>query len=333
MKVILIYLILLSQQIFVAIGDEPPALMGDWVGSYEPRPNSNYREYVAAEVIGASGNQFTVHLMKEFNRRTELDFDITLPLQNGVIQHSDQRWKFEISNDSFLGARKFGSHEEQKFELKKVLRLSPTLGRVPPEGAENLFEGPSLDKWAHRGGVAATWKVTSDGVVEILPNKKNDLFSKKSYKDCELHLEFLIPYQPNKTGPHRGNSGLYLQGSYEVQILDSYGVPGGWADCGALYRIAPPKVNMSAPPGQWQTYDIVFRSARFDNTGKVVAFPTMTVRHNGVFIHHEQIIDQMNTSINPTQKQLPVKEPRPLILQDHENNVKFRNFWIIPLSE
>jgi hypothetical protein len=213
-------------------------------------------------------------------------------------------------------------------ELKKVQRLSPTLGRPAPAGADILFANGNLDQWEHKKDQPATWRILPEGVIECVPYSK-DIQTKKLYKDFEMHLEFKMPYEPDNTGQDRGNSGLFIQGVYEIQILDSYGVPGSLRDCGAIYRVSPPKINMSAPPEQWQTYDIIFKAARFDESGKLLESPIITVKHNDTLIHHLKKIKETPTHAKDDRKQEPAKKPGPLKLQDHKHPVQFRNFWIL----
>src|SRR5690606_30877603 len=125
-----------------------------------------------------------------------------------------------------------------------------------------------------------TKKATEDG---LLPQGSN---SKSKHGSCTLHIEFLLPFEPKGSGQGRGNSGVYLQGRYEVQVLDSFGLEGRDNECGGIYTVAAPAVNMCLPPMQWQTYDIEFTAAKYEGRRKV-ANARMTVRHNGVVIHQD----------------------------------------------
>ncbi|MBF0198106.1 MAG: DUF1080 domain-containing protein, partial [Planctomycetes bacterium] len=190
-----------------------------------------------------------------------------------------------------------------------------------------------LGKWEHHNGSAASWKVLADGVIECYPrkfgNKKGGTIrTKKKYRNFEMHLEFKVPYLPAQTDQGRGNSGLFFQDKYEVQILDSFGSLAGWTDCGSLYRVAPPKVNMCAPPEQWQTYDIIFKAATFDKSGKVLSYPEANVIQNGVLIHKAQELREVTAYTESGRKSPPVKEPGAFQLQDHGHKVQFRNFWV-----
>lgn len=196
--------------------------------------------------------------------------------------------------------------------LEKVERKSPTLGAKPPEGAVVLFDGSSAD--AFFGG-----RMTNDGLLV------EGATSKQKFQDFTIHLEFRTPFQPYARGQARGNSGFYAQGRYEVQILDSFGLEGEWNECGGIYKVARPRVNMCFPPLSWQTYDVDFTAARFEG-GKKVADARLTVRHNGVLIHQDVKVPETTTAA-PVREESP--EPGPIFLQNHGNPVRFRNVWVV----
>jgi len=149
-----------------------------------------------------------------------------------------------------------------------------------------------------------------------------DIESKQRFTDYQLHVEFKVPYMPNAKGQARGNSGVFQQGRYEIQVLDSYGIEDpGTGDCGAVYNQAAPLVNACKPPRSWQTYDITFRAPRFDEEGKAVEKAHVTVIHNGIIVQNNQEIK------GPTWGDTFGK----LVLQDHGNPVQYRNVWILPL--
>jgi hypothetical protein len=143
-------------------------------------------------------------------------------------------------------------------------------------------------------------------------------------EDFRLHLEFRLPFMPYATGQGRGNSGVYIQRRYEVQILDSFGLEGVANECGGLYRQQPPDVNMCLPPLTWQTYDIWFTAARFDGEGNKTANARITVLHNGVPIHNDYEVVAKTGAGRPE-----APEPMPILLQDHGNPVRFQNVWIV----
>lgn len=200
--------------------------------------------------------------------------------------------------------------------LEKTERKSPTLGMKPPANATVLFDGSNVDHWKNG-------KMTNDGKL------MQGTTSKPTFQDHQLHIEFQLPYQPKARGQGRGNSGLYLQGRYEVQMLDSFGLEGKNNECGGVYSIKAPDVNMCLPPLSWQTYDIDFTAARYDEKGKVTKNPQMTVKHNGVVIHKNLDLPH-HTTAAPMK---PGNSPGPVYLQDHSNPVRYRNIWVVPVDQ
>lgn len=196
---------------------------------------------------------------------------------------------------------------------------------APPSNAVILFNGKDLSKWQTRSGGVAGWKVEGD-VVTVVPGT-GDIMTKETFTDFYLHLEWMEPDMPNAKGQAKGNSGVYLQGRYEIQVLDSYGIEvPGKGDCGAIYNQYAPLVNACKPALQWQSYDIVFRSARASADGKIEN-ARITALQNGMVIHNNVIVDGITGGAIDDK----VLEPGPLLLQDHNNFVKYRNVWIIPL--
>lgn len=203
-----------------------------------------------------------------------------------------------------------------KRELVRTERCSPTLGAKPPTGAVVLFDGSSAEAWEQ--GKAENGHLLATGCT-----------TKKRFADYTLHLEFRTPYMPTARGQQRGNSGVYYSGRWETQILDSFGLEGKDNECGGIYSISKPRLNMCLPPLAWQTYDVEFTAAKFDASGKRTAWPRITVRLNGVLVHENLELPKDFTTAAPFNNPLGGPEG-PVFLQNHGNPVVFRNIWILP---
>jgi hypothetical protein len=217
-------------------------------------------------------------------------------------------WKGTIATGALEGTNEDGA----TWKLKKAERTSPTLGAKPPAGALVLFDGSNADAW--QGG-----KVDARGLLQAGTK------SKQSFGDCTLHVEFRTPFMPTARGQGRGNSGVYLQDRHEVQVLDSFGLKGENNECGGIYTVAKPKVNMCFPPLSWQTYDIDYEAAKWDAAGGKTSPARITVRHNGVLIHDKVEVGKATTSAGRQDG----PEPGPIQLQNHGNPVFYRNIWIV----
>ena len=230
----------------------------------------------------------------------------TIRAQNWLATIADGRMTVKAIKD---GA------ETEAGTLEKVERKSTTLGKKPPAGAVVLYDGTKecLAKW-QRG------KMSQDGYL-MQGVKSNDRFGAST-----IHIEFRLPYKPFARGQGRGNSGFYMHARYEVQMLDSFGLEGKHNECGGIYSTKDPDVNMCFPPLSWQTYDIEFTPAEFDDNNKKTKNARMTVRHNGVVVHNDVECDH-STTASPMREG---KEPGPLYFQNHGNPVRYRNIWVLP---
>ena len=194
--------------------------------------------------------------------------------------------------------------------LKRVERKSSSLGKKPPEGAVVLFDGSSVDNFI-------------DGRIMMNNLLLAGSESKQKFDDHSLHLEFRLPYEPYDRGQQRGNSGVYIQGRYELQVLDSFGLEGENNECGGIYSISKPKVNACFPPLTWQTYDIDFKAARWEN-GSKVENARVTIRQNGIVIHKD-----LELTKGTPGKDAEGEGPGGLFLQGHGNQVMYRNIWVV----
>lgn len=208
----------------------------------------------------------------------------------------------------------------------------------PPSDAEVLFDGHDLSKWQNARGQDAPWTL-KDGYMETAG--REGIRTRGKWDDFQLHVEFATPFPPKGTGQGRGNSGILINGMYEVQVLDSYRAktyPDG--QCGAIYGQSPPLVNASKPPGQWQTYDIVFESPRWDKDGQLIKKAVVTVLQNGVVVQNHYEFTGITDGIT---QQVPWRtlsrygSPQPpevfIELQYHNNPLRYRNIWIRRLDK
>jgi len=189
-----------------------------------------------------------------------------------------------------------------------------------------LFNGKDLGNWTRRDGRPAPWKV-EHGILYVVPGT-GDIMTQERLTDFFLHLEFRCPNMPEATGQAKGNSGVFLQGRYEIQVLDSYGITiPGKGDCGAIYNQLAPLVNACRPPTMWQSYEVVFLGARTNQAGVIEEPARLTMFQNGIVIHNN--IQLLGVTVAAIDER--VGEPGPLLLQDHGDLVAYRNIWAVPL--
>jgi len=311
-------------------------VMGDWQGSWRLNDGSDSGPLVA-QVIALGKGEYRVNFFEEFDQRVEPIAVLQGRHRDGAVRFAGPgeyydgtqfQIKAVIEGNKFTGSFQ-GQDFAGSFAMEKVVRLSPTLGAKPPKSAIVLFNGKNFDKWKHArkkpGADSVQWKLAG-GAMEVKPGS-GSIITRKEFTDVKLHLEFRTPFMPEARGQGRGNSGVYLQGRYEVQVLDSYGLEGRDNECGGIYKVAPPLVNMCAPPMQWQTYDITFRVPRFDNTGKKISDARMTVIHNGVKIHNNVKVSKVTTAAPGGE----AGQRGGIYLQDHGNPVQYRNIWLVEL--
>jgi len=227
-------------------------------------------------------------------------------------------WQGRINNGHLSVRSAYGQH----FELDKIVRKSPNEGLEPPAGAVMLLPykkgtKPNLGAWTNQN-----WKALDSGAMQV---NKGTNATKERFGDIKhLHIEFKLPLEPRERGQGRGNSGVYLCGTYEVQVLDSFGLVHTSGDCGGLYNLKRADVNACLPPETWQTYDIEFRAPRLNDDGSIKENARITVHHNGIKIHDD--VEIPRPTANPKAKQ---RVTGPILLQDHSHPVQYRNIWLV----
>ncbi|MCA9206942.1 MAG: DUF1080 domain-containing protein, partial [Planctomycetales bacterium] len=229
--------------------------------------------------------------------------------QDGGVNLTGDQGSLLVYTDSATLLDAAGQPVEQ---LRRVRRISPTMGKRPTPNAIVVFDGSSTE-------FLEGAKLSDEGLLLAGTTMKFPV------GDFRLHLEFRTPYMPHARGQARGNSGVYIQRRYEVQVLDSFGLEGVENECGGLYKQQRPNVNMCLPPLVWQTYDIGFAAARYDADGNKIANARITVLHNGQPIHQNYEIVAKTGAGKPETPEL-----LPIYLQDHGNPVTFRNIWLEP---
>ena len=305
-------------------------LMGDYQGAAGTTS--------AAQVLALGDGEFSVNMLAAFDKRSSKSDKAVLAVLTGRLDGekieltgkaskgplAGTRWTATIEGSKLTG--RYTGPKSGTFEMKKLTRVSPTMGAKPPAGAVVLFDGTGLDEWTGAGGKPLAWEVV-DGIMQAVPGK-GSVISKRKFTNHKVHVEFRSPFMPKARGQRRGNSGVYLLGRYEVQVLDSYALSGEDNECGGIYKVAAPRVNMCAPPLVWQTYDITFRAPSVKG-GKVVEPGRISVAHNGVTIHE-------NVALRGGTKAALAGRAGPgggLYLQDHRDPVQYRNIWVVELKE
>ena len=306
----------------------PLPLIGDWEGKIDNDP-------LVAQVIAMGKDQYTINLLSKFDTREAKIVVLTGPADKLTGKSTDGKfkgaqWQAALTEKELRGSVTGGV--KAMFCLKRVMRLSHRLGSKPPKGATVLLGPDTKDlsaTFTKGGGAPCGWKLLDGGVMQCVPRGGSAL-TKKKFGSVHLHVEFRTAFMPEAKGQGRSNSGLYIQNRYECQVLDSYGLKGVANECGGMYRAVEPRVNMCAPPRQWQSYDIFFRAPKFDASGeKQIEGAHISVVHNGVLIHND-VVMQKGTGNGGKRKPIAAEF---LLLQDHGNPVEFRNIWAAKLEK
>lgn len=215
-----------------------------------------------------------------------------------------------------------GQTQRQAFEEPKV--VTPGIGAAAPSDAIVLFDGKDFSQWEKVGGGEIKWKI-DDGAM-VVTERTGNIQTKKSFGDCQLHIEWRTPAVVKGDGQNRGNSGIFFQKKYELQVLDSYDNKTYFdGQAGSVYTQNPPLVNVCRKPGEWQTYDVVYMAPKFNAEGKLESPARITVFQNGVLVQNNFTIK--GTTYDKTTGYV-LHNKLPLELQDHDNPTAFRNIWI-----
>ncbi|MCC7418838.1 MAG: DUF1080 domain-containing protein [Planctomycetaceae bacterium] len=334
--------------------DVPDRVQGNWVGEWKLDNGGGGGKQTAQVVALGKGEYqaaFTAYDGSEMQSET-FRFLISGSLVDGKGQFSTQinlgdklgtfDWKAEIAKDMLLGTFTNRKNYIGTLTLKRADLKPDGVGAKPLDGAEVLFDGKNLDRWTTADGKPTAWKLM-DGALQVARASDDEktarhLVLRESLGSMQLHLEYRTPYLPEARGQERGNSGVFLQGRYEIQIVDSFGQPrernnfGDLSDddsAGAIFKYAPPTENVTLPPGEWQSLDITFIPAVPDAKGKAEKSAEISVVHNGKPIHERQKVHKP-TDGAPV-RDLTSKSPG-LILEDGGQAVEFRNIWVVRLD-
>jgi hypothetical protein len=232
-----------------------------------------------------------------------------------------------------IAQQSLGDWPQHSMDRPKPPVITPgagTVGAKPPSDAIVLFGGKNLDRWQDSKGGPAKWRV-ADGAFVVVAGT-GGIQTRDGFGDVQLHVEWASPKPPKGKDQDRGNSGVFLMGLYEVQVLDSYGnVTYADGQVAAIYGQYPPLVNATRPPGEWQSYDILFHRPRFDATGKVLKPARFTVLHNGVLVQDN--VEPVGPTAHQRRPPYEAHADRlPISLQDHGHPVRFRNIWLRDLE-
>lgn len=307
--------------------------LGDWQGAW----SKGYPRDLVAQVIPRGHQNYIINFLPAFDQRCAPLATVQAKADGRRLQFDQEGWSGTMEGDQLTGMGLF-KDKSVSFKLAKIVRLSPRLGAKPPQGAIVLLDGDDLSAWetGGRGGVEEiTWQ-KHGGFVRTWPPLTEHAFgasirTRQTWSNFRLHLEFRLPLIAAATGQTRANSGVIIEEFefFEVQILDAYGLLGYWDETGAIYRKEAPKVNMCAPPGQWQSYDIVYSGPRFDEAGKLVANPRITVDLNGKTVHNDVELPYSERAAKNRHEKPDLKMPGRIILQHHGDPVDFRNVWLL----
>lgn len=308
---------------FGAWADDDDKIMGVYEGAFSGKDFAG--KTIRAEVIGRSKIQWQINLFTGADGKEEKS-QMEGRLKDGTAEVAGHTPLGELTGvikaEEFTGKIK-GEGKSGEFALKRVIVTPPTLGKEPPADAISLLNGKNMaENWVR---TVEQWCLQDDGSMEVC---ESNLRTRQEFGDAEWHIEFRTPYKPNARDQERGNSGCYFMGRYEVQVLDSFGEEPRDNWCGGIYKKAKPLLGASLPPLTWQTYDVTMIAPKFDASGKKISDAEITVYLNGKLIHDHVKLD------SPTPGGVSDQDgpTGPLLLQNHDNPVRYRNIWVRPLK-
>lgn len=323
---LLCYLFLLSVAIlgrltaftFENTADYP--LMGDWQGRWVDAKRGHEKMYpkLSAKLLPVGEMRYRVIILPELYNRSEPYLVTEVHGSHERIEVREGDWDVVFEGSEVRGRTKLHG-DLTEFVLKKIPLKAPSRGLKPPVGATVLFDGSNFDFWQHKDGRAVTWPEAGDAMQVLTHHNKvnreqglgGNIQTKQEYGSMRFHMEFRYSVEADKSGQMRGNSGLFFHGIGELQILNSYGTPNYWNECGSLYKRVPAKVDAAGPPLEWQTYDV---ELELPEPGGDKAY--LTVLLNGRVIHNQT---ELSTRANKVR----------IGLQDHINILQFRNIWLV----
>ncbi|HOC69156.1 MAG TPA: DUF1080 domain-containing protein [Candidatus Hydrogenedentes bacterium] len=322
--------LLLTVTMAGARAEEDDAIMGNYQGAFTS-PDWSSR-YIRAQVVALSEVAHRAVLFIGVDEASAARLEIKGRTRDGIAEFKDtltldslggaHAFEARIEGETLTGTLKKEGALPAAFALKRVFLQPPTLGMAPPEGAVLLFDGSNTDLWERWPN---TWCLGGDGSMEVCGSNFKTI---AEYGGGTYHLEFRTPFMPRESGQGRGNSGVYVLGRYEVQVLDSFGSEPKDNLCGGIYQFAVPAVDAVLPPLQWQTYDITFTAPEFDTAGNKIKNARIHVLHNGLLIHDDVEL----ASGTPGGISDQEAAAGSLLLQDHGNPVRFRNIWFKPAN-
>lgn len=293
---------------------------GDYLGSFTAYDGSEQQnETFKFNIRGTSDTEGNVH------------FETTIPLGDRL---GTFEWKAVIKDGKFTGRYTNNKNYTGGFTLKREEKNVDSLGMKPLPGAVVLFDGKSFDQWRRLDGQPILWEIV-DGAMRINPSVKlkgevvtSHLVSKTTFKSAQIHLEYRTPFLPDARDQTRGQSGLFLNGCYEIQILDSFGVEASDEVAGAIFKRKAPSQNVSLPPLEWQSLDITYQGPKFSDDGKIKTPGEITMLHNDVMVLESVRLQERTEGAH----RKPSAEPFGLMLEDAGHSVEFRNIWLVDLE-